>query len=377
MINAVMVTPNMTLGGAERWIVDLIKHTDPTRVRWSSLLVSGYGGADRLLTSELRSHCRMVTQDPAKLPTRSSGALPFHYEHFELSDISDFNQLVVRETEQADVVVTWGTPDMRLLFEDISIPRVLCAHTTEQEASLLPVTGVTHLVAVSEAALGYFRGRENASALPQRVIYNGIDTQRVSVKDPKVRQQMRTLWGLNDKKVVGYLGRQTREKNPFAAALAVHAAGPEYAAVFYGWGVSGKYANPRLVEWCRRFIGDRVLFSEPVPNVGSVLAGLDVFMLASVREAFSLGLIEAWIAGVPVVATPVGSIPELTREYGELVQLVPPCPSPVDLAEAVELAINNKDRTLKAQRLAVQKFTVEQMALNWMNYLESIVYDGK
>ncbi|MEJ0047288.1 MAG: glycosyltransferase family 4 protein [Rhodospirillales bacterium] len=55
----------------------------------------------------------------------------------------------------------------------------------------------------------------------------------------------------------------------------------------------------------------------------AVLAGADALVLPSHHEALPLVLLEAAGLGVPVIATPVGAIPELFRD-GESALLVPP-----------------------------------------------------
>ena len=52
------------------------------------------------------------------------------------------------------------------------------------------------------------------------------------------------------------------------------------------------------------------------------LAGFDVFLLASRTEGFPLAIVEAMLAGLPVVATEVGSIGEAVQD-GATGYLVP------------------------------------------------------
>ena len=57
-------------------------------------------------------------------------------------------------------------------------------------------------------------------------------------------------------------------------------------------------------------VSDRVEFVGWVPDARPYIAGLDVFVLPSRSEAFPLTVVEAMLAGVPVVATDVGSVAE-------------------------------------------------------------------
>ncbi len=67
------------------------------------------------------------------------------------------------------------------------------------------------------------------------------------------------------------------------------------------------------------FHGDRVLGEEKVER----FVEADVFVLPSYSEGFSMALLEAMGAGLPVVATPVGAAPEIVSE-GESGHLVDP-----------------------------------------------------
>jgi glycosyltransferase involved in cell wall biosynthesis len=66
-------------------------------------------------------------------------------------------------------------------------------------------------------------------------------------------------------------------------------------------------------------------------DVKEYLPRLDVLCLTSVKEAQPLSLIEAMLAGVPIVATKVGDVPDILQSDG----IVVPPKSPEKLAEGV------------------------------------------
>jgi glycosyltransferase involved in cell wall biosynthesis len=61
-------------------------------------------------------------------------------------------------------------------------------------------------------------------------------------------------------------------------------------------------------------IADRVEFLGSRPDVPQLLAGSDVFVLASNKEGLPISILEGMRAGLPVVATDVGGIPETVRD---------------------------------------------------------------
>jgi glycosyltransferase involved in cell wall biosynthesis len=357
-------------------LVDLVKHSDPQRVQWTGVAVSGFGGCDPSLAAELHQHTRLYAN---RLPVSHKGLSPFHKPAIDSWTSPDFREAVALACKGADVVVTWGQPQMRYWFDQLKVPRVICSHTTRREDDWMHhggITGVTHLVAVSEAAMVYFEGRDGYDRLPKTVIYNGADPGRLKVDVGGVI--LRDLLGIYPAdRVVGYLGRQSPEKNYLAAARAVGALPLNYHAVYYGNGPHGNGFCPDLMTWCEANIPGRYHVHSPVSDVGNVLDMFDVLMLVSHREAFSLTLIEAWLAGVPVIATPVGCLPELEEKYGPLTFRVPLNPSDAVLQKAVKIAINahglRGQITGNAKLVAEDHFTVKAMADRWMTYLEDVV----
>ena len=70
-------------------------------------------------------------------------------------------------------------------------------------------------------------------------------------------------------------------------------------------------------------LGDVVTFLGYQPDIRPVLAGSDVVMLLSRAEGLPLVPLEAMAAGLPVVATSVGGVPEVVR-HQQTGLLVPP-----------------------------------------------------
>ena len=72
---------------------------------------------------------------------------------------------------------------------------------------------------------------------------------------------------------------------------------------------------PGLKEMSRQLnLEDRIHWLGNVPDPKKLLQSSDVFVLASVGEAFGLVLAEAMACGVPVVASNVGGLPEVVED---------------------------------------------------------------
>ena len=99
-------------------------------------------------------------------------------------------------------------------------------------------------------------------------------------------------------------------------------------------------------------ISDSVVFFGRAtrPQVGTLLKGCEFLVLPSRTEAFGMVLIEAMLAGKPVVATRVGGIPEVLK-WGKRGLLVEP-ESPASLANGIcQLLVDSELRERLADRL--------------------------
>lgn len=368
-----MLTPNLSLGGAERWVASLITHSPTDRLQWTGVALSGFGGVQPDLCAELAHHCPIFGADiVATLPDGSrtpAGDSP-DCSRF-ITRVGSLESAIQQAAHEADILVTWGAIDYSLLVHRLCpyLPTVVVSHSSHTKPAQVPPGITTHLVAVSEAAKRPLTFPGNPEAT---VIYNGAEEKRLG--ESQGRDRIRQTWGLAPHhRVVGYIGRQTTEKNPGAAIHAVRTLGEPWRAVYYGSKPTGQ-PGPDLVGLAASAPG-RVRFHPPVIRIGDVYAGLDVLLLASHTEAFSLTLIEAWLTRVPVVATPVGSVPELQAKHGQLVFEVPPNPTPQQLAGACRAAIDPRNELVieRAYQLAVAEFTATAMANRWADYLTHLL----
>jgi glycosyltransferase involved in cell wall biosynthesis len=108
-------------------------------------------------------------------------------------------------------------------------------------------------------------------------------------------------------------------------------------------------------------LADRVCFLGVRRDLATVLAALDVFAIASLWEGLPLALVWAMGAGLPVVATTAGGIPEAVDE-GQTGLLVPPGDATA-LAGALDRLLDDPRGRAgmgqQAQRQARARFGIE------------------
>lgn len=116
---------------------------------------------------------------------------------------------------------------------------------------------------------------------------------------------------------------------------------------------------------------DRVHFLGFQREIAEVLAALDVFVLLSLNESFSIALAEAMAMEKPCIYTPVGGVRELAGE--EKVGLAVDRSNPGQIADAIlQLASNPELRISMGRRgreRIVRNFTLDRQARGFEEFL--------
>lgn len=192
-----------------------------------------------------------------------------------------------------------------------------------------------------------------------RLIRSGIDLDQPR-SGRQDRVAIRAGLRLSDQFVVGTVGRLAGQKDPLAllagfawadlphSHLVIVGEGPLRADLEAAITAAGLDSSVTL-------LGQR-------PDAARLVASFDLFALTSHWEGLPRSLVEAVAAGVPVVATPSGGVPEVVRS-GETGTLVPRS-DPAALAEALtDLHARPDHRALmaRAAEAEVAQFSVDAM----------------
>ncbi len=132
------------------------------------------------------------------------------------------------------------------------------------------------------------------------------------------RAAARRLLGLPQEGfVVGWVGRLSREKGPDVLLDALtHLDHVPFALSVVGAGVEQRSLQALTRE---RGVADSVRWHGVVPDADRVFAAFDVFVLSSRTEGTPIVLFEAMAAGVPVVTTGVGGVPDVVSRAEALI----------------------------------------------------------
>ena len=172
-----------------------------------------------------------------------------------------------------------------------------------------------------------------------RVLHNSVAAP-APVAATELRE-LSTQFGLTPGiRVLVTIGRLSREKGhaDLLEALAIlRRRNPDWKAILVGDGPE----RPHLEELARRLgMEEQVIFAGFQTRTAPFFALADLFVLPSHSEGSPNVLLEAMMAGVPIVATRVGGTPEVVAD--ERTALLTPARNPQALAAALEQLLSNE-----------------------------------
>jgi glycosyltransferase involved in cell wall biosynthesis len=101
-------------------------------------------------------------------------------------------------------------------------------------------------------------------------------------------------------------------------------------------------------------LGGRVKFAGFRTDISEVLSCMDIFVMPSIIEGFSLSILEAMASGLPVVASHVGGISEVVKD-GVTGILVKPR-AKKELAEALTCLLKDTEKRRNMGTLGKDRF---------------------
>jgi glycosyltransferase involved in cell wall biosynthesis len=142
------------------------------------------------------------------------------------------------------------------------------------------------------------------------VVANGIDVPRFSARDgaDEVRRSLGIPPGAPVVGTIGRLNEIKRQDSLIRAFVRIQSEAPGARLLLVGDGPLRDDLR-RLADGLG--VGDAVHFPGYDPEPQRFLGVMDVFALTSRSEGMPLVVLEAWAAGLPVVASRVGGLPEL------------------------------------------------------------------
>ena len=226
-----------------------------------------------------------------------------------------------------DIIIVENRPGYILKLRAVTdVPCVLHLHNdtlnaTSKEADNI-VKGYDKIICVSD----YITRRVPDSSGKSITVYNAIDVRHFTDAQPLSRQ---TLGLTSDDFVIVYSGRLTPEKGILELIEAIkltacrkHIKLLVVGARFYGNDTSRSPFTEQLEAACES-IKEQVIFTGFIAyqQIPSYLKMADLAVVPSRwEEPFGLTVVEAMAAGLPLIATRSGGIPELCDGIATLVE---------------------------------------------------------
>jgi glycosyltransferase involved in cell wall biosynthesis len=362
------------VGGAETLLLEVFRRLDRARVlprivclREEGPLAAEFRAAGvpvEVLGRRDRLHLSTVPRLAAKLRADGTDVVLVNHHH--------------------RAALTLGRAAARLA----GVPNVVATHDMDLDAvggRVLPRRDVETLflsdalVLLTPGQGRYLHEREGVGSRPWRsarevVIPNGIEVG--PAPDAAQRAAARAELGLRpDDTVLGVVARLSPQKAHATLLRAVAALAPGRPGLRLA--VIGDGAERAALEALAAELGiaERVLFTGIRRDVRALLPGLDVSCLSSVHEGVPLVVLESMAAGLPVVATAVGALPELVRD-GEDGLLVPAGDVDALAARLARLVDEPELRAAmgaRARTRAENDFALDRTVLGYQQLVEELL----
>jgi glycosyltransferase involved in cell wall biosynthesis len=315
-ITVLFVIKHMNIGGGEYVFRTIIDRLDRAAFRPVLVCLTEEGIYGRQLRrSGVPVHADLLTHK-----ADATVLLRLHriirQEHADLLYLMDYRD-----------VMLWGPLAGRLS----GIKTILATHSTEWwgPAASLTLVGKRllpwheRIVAIAQFQQAHLVANEGVDEEKIAVIPNGLDCSRYGPADDAAAYRKRLGLPEDAGFVIGTVAVLRREKNVgllFAAVRRLLDTGCEARVVIVGDGDQ----RPVLEESAAAMgLRSRVTFLGFRENPAEILPAFDVFTLTSHFEVMPVTILEAMASELPVVATAVGSVPEIVID-GETGYVIAP-----------------------------------------------------
>ena len=318
------------------------------------------GGAESLVipfaartAHELTVCCLKTTgENLVEQELKRRGVRTVNLEARALRDRDAFGRLAAlvrdRKIDLVHAHLTYSAIWSAWLSRGTGVPSVASLHvaptaTKQQESSRVVRFGIdvkdrlmryavnrwsSRVLMVSAGLRDYYLRGGGLDPAKIRVVHNGIEVERFHRDRAATREHLQREFGIPPGVKLAVTVSVLRPAKGIEVLLDAVRRVPDTHFLIVGDG-------PKREEWMQLAKTDRVKWAGYRTDVHTLLAGCDLFVHPSLDDAFPTVLLEAMAAGVPVVASRVGGIPEIVDEgvTGHLV--------PAGNAEALATAIQD------------------------------------
>ncbi len=293
-IKIVYIIPALDAGGAERFILDLIHRLDHDLFA-PALVLFSHGG--------------FFVEEAQRLGIETI----ILKKRFKFDPINLFKLYKTVEKLRPDIVHTQLGGDIygRFVAHKLKVPVIVSTEQNVQTGESAVIRNLKkwtarfahRIVAISEAVKADTIKRYGVPKEKVEIIYNGLEINKFLIQSRRPATK---------RVIIGSVGRLTRQKNyrlliEALAGLQDH----DWECRIAGEGELRTDLERQITELG---LNDRVKLVGLQKNVQKFLSDLDIFVLPSLWEGLGIVLLEAGLAGLPVLASRVDGICEIIKD---------------------------------------------------------------
>ncbi len=367
-----LVASTFGVGGAERVTADVLRRLDRDRFRTNlfflhdagavgrELFAEGFGGCERLMKhrGDRRALARLVLHLRAFRPH-----VVFCLDHHDAMTLGRVAGLAVGA--RGMVVASHATG---------LVGRTRAFGVTDR----LLMEFTRRVVAVSSAHARYLAAHEGIERDRIAVIENGVDLEAWPLCSRDDKRAARAELGFDAERALVLMVAAMRPEKAHDALLHAVALlkrdGRRVCAALAGDG-ERRTALESLAESLG--VRDDVAFLGVRRDVARLLHAADAVVLPShdVVETLPLSVLEAMAAGTPVIASAVGSVPDIVKD-GETGLLIPPADA-ASLADRIGYILKDAARTnrmcVRAHDWVAARYTIEHTTARYQRLFEEVM----
>lgn len=311
-IRVLQVLTIMNLGGAETMIMNYYRHVDRTKIQFDFLLHRAERGFfDDEIESLGGKIFRMSAISPKNYFSYKKNLNIFFEEHPEYniihSHLNALSSIILGVAKKRKIPVRIAHSHLAV---EAKVLKKVFKKNTDIKATIKDyvqslVKGkvasvATHFFACGEKAGDWLFGKKNKEKVT--IINNAINASLFSYNSSK-SQKIKDGYGLQNKKVIGHVGRFNEQKNHFFLIKIfneIYKKDNNCVLLLIG---NGNLENKIKAEAKRLNIDKNILFLGLRNNIPELLQGFDLFLFPSLYEGLPVTLIEAQASGLKAITS--------------------------------------------------------------------------
>lgn len=346
MIRVLHVMGCADAGGISAVVLNYYRFIDRTKIHFDIALTVPEAGQNAHALQELGAQIHF-------LPLKSHGLRTFQNALADLLQKGKYDALHVHESETCYVALAVAKKlgiRCRVAHAHITSPwEGIKGELRRLSGCLLNYHYASRVIGCGQLAGERIFGKCNMKREKAMVLPNAVDTQKFAY-DEEIRRMVREELAVEDKFIVGMVGRLADQKNyPFALEIMAKLRRVMPDAILV---VAGNGPDEELIQEKIRQLNldDSVMMLGRRSDVAQLYQGFDLFLMPSLYEGFPVAAVEALSSGLPALLSD-----KITGELGTF--------------SAVEyLSLNDVNIWVSAiakQRKCFDRFTQQQEVLEY------------